>query len=228
MKKTITLFFAIIVSLGIFAQQNDTIAMRGCNFDTPGWGKSLGVVSFHTDSMWVIVGNGIRQIWSDAVTATACQKEAFDGGFEHRAFLEFSDFNADCRSNPGFPGDLFSWCVVVRFADVLCPAPWRVPSKQDFIDLDIAMGGTGNDRSRVSQTVTKGYVSRWGGAFGGVSEPWGSLYAQGVLGAYWSLTEGTISGAHCFSFTTIARGRRTISPQAYGLKHFGFSLRCVL
>jgi len=100
----------------------------------------LGTVGFRTNRVWR-VGN---QEWSDAVTATACQKSDFVG--QHRSGRD-QVFSADCRSNPEERlGDLFSWCAVVAFADVLCPYPWRVPRVQDFIDLDIAFGGTGQNR----------------------------------------------------------------------------------
>jgi len=226
MKKNSTIVFFVTLSFGVFAQQADTIAMTGCNFNTPGWGESLGVVSFHTDSTWAIVGNGITQFWSDAVTATACQKAVFDGGFDNWMYPAHSDFNADCRSNPDFPGDLFSWCAVVRFADSLCFYPWRVPTMKDFIDLDIAIGGTGNGRDGVSPFVTNGYINLWGGTFGGVSLPSGTLDTQGTWGAYWSQTDGNDSGAHCFGFTTTTTG--IVGPQLWGLKNFGFTLRCVL
>ena len=111
----------------------------GCNKLTPGFGENLGTIAFATDSTWSIIGNGHVQIWSDAITATNCQKTTFDGGMKN-------NLNADCRSNSGFRGDLFSWCVVYRFADQLCPSPWRVPTVQDFINLDIAMGGNGLHR----------------------------------------------------------------------------------
>jgi len=45
-------------------------AGHGCSSDVPGFGPSLGVVNFVTDSVWV-VGD---QIWSDAVQATVCRQ----------------------------------------------------------------------------------------------------------------------------------------------------------
>jgi len=213
MKKRVTTFLAVALSLSIFAQQTDTIAMIGCNFNTPSWGESLGTVSFYTDNEWIIEGNGIFQIWSDAVTATACQKEAFNGGS-----LEFQDFNADCRSNPDFPGDLFSWCTVVRFADQLCPYPWRVPTHENFINLDIAMGGTGYLRTDLD-FVNTNYVTRWGGAFGGWSNADGTLNGQGFWGFYWSRSE---DGA-LLPFDT----NGNINPQSWGNRDGGLTLRCV-
>ncbi|MCL2416946.1 MAG: fibrobacter succinogenes major paralogous domain-containing protein [Bacteroidales bacterium] len=157
-----------------------TVLPAGCNGNAPGWGESLGTVSRGTQE-WTITGHGISQIWSDAVTATACvDRTVFNGG-------AFPNFNADCRSNPGFPGDLFSWCAVMRFADQLCPLPWRVPTMQDFIDLDIAMGGTGDSRTDLA-FVNANYVTRWGSHLGGFSNPTGTVLSQ-ENGIYWSTTD---------------------------------------
>jgi len=191
---------------------------QGCNQNTPGWGKSLGTVTFHSQGHNVVVsGNGITQTWSGAVTATNCQKTTFAGG-------STGNFNADCRSNnSGFPGDLFSWCAVVRFADELCPYPWRVPTLQDFIDLDIAMGGNGNIRGDTPQFVQDNYITRWGGAFGGYCSSDGTLLNQGIWGIYWSQTENYATNGRILFFSTSGN----ISPQGWNAKVVGLTLRCV-
>ena len=194
-----------------------------CNTRTPGWGDSLGTVSFHTDQEWTIEGNGITQIWSDAVTATNCQKTDFNG-----AAGVFS-FNADCRSNPDFPGDFFSWCAVVRFANVLCPYPWRVPTREDFRNLDIALGGNGEQRFASSSNIAtpefviENYLNRWGGFFGGNSALIEELSNQGFRGLYWSLTEFDISFSHHLLFYAIG----TVFPQDAWDKSRGLKLRCI-
>ena len=188
-----------------------------CNDRVPGFGISLGIVGFVTDQTWT-VGN---QIWSDAVAATACNKVDFDGGWIGH---QTNGFNADCRSNPGFPGDLFSWCAVVRFASLLCPYPWRVPTMPDFIDLDIALGGTGTHRNDI-QFINDNYMNPtvWGGSFnGGIAET--DVYFQGERVWYWSQTEM----AHGLS-------ARPLHLQSSGMinlgggfqKGLGGTLRCV-
>ena len=227
MKKLTTTLFAIALLFGVFAQQNheeqtDTIAMTGCNLNTPGWGSCLCAVTRGTQE-WPISGNGITQIWSDAVTATNCQKTTFAGE------VGTNNFNADCRSNPGYSGDLFSWCAVVRFQDQLCPHPWRVPTIQDFIDLDIALGGNGDvrgdDTSDIAshQFVIDNYINRWGGAFGGFCGSDGSLVNQGSWGFYWSSSE------HCADsgFNLYFAMGGDVDPQDWNLKSFGRMLRCV-
>ena len=197
-----------------------TVAI-GCNVNTPGWGTSLGAVTRGTQE-WTISGNGITQIWSDAVSAPNCQKTTFAGG-------STGNFNADCRSNPDYPGDLFSWCAVVRFQDQLCPAPWRVPTMQDFIDLDIALGGNGSNRNSGSsyiatpQFVTDNYITRWGGAFGGYCNSDGTLWSQGSWGNYWSQTELIATNGRYLVFDSYG----SIFPQHWNFKYLGFTLRCV-
>jgi len=181
-----------------------------CNMLTPGWGETFGAVSFHNQGHNVVVsGNGITQTWSGAVTATNCQKNIFSGG-------TVANFNADCRSNPNFPGDFFSWCAIIRFADVLCPYPWRVPTTQDFINLHMAMGS--------SYDVQENYIERWGGTFGGFVDSDGTLL-QSEWGHYWSQTQSSATGANNLSFCT----HGNVLPSGYGagFKGHGLPLRCV-
>jgi len=218
-----------------------TLASQHCNMNTPGWGESLGFITVYTSERWTIEGNGISQVWSDAVSATNCQKVTFEGGSR-------GNFNADCRSNPDFPGDLFTWCAVVRFADQLCPYPWRVPTMQDFINLDIALGGSGNNRRvgtsdlATPEFVTSNYIYRWGGNFGGSSLSGGSfvldddvfgsndsgifggrLLSQGSWGNYWSQSEGTDRSGRILEFSM----NGNIRPQTSMSKSTGSVLRCV-
>jgi len=159
------------------AQQQESTppAFSHCNNNTPGWGNSLGRVSFESNRTTRI---GDR-IWSDAVTATACQKTSFDGGsWSSDKQRGNNNWNADCRSNPGFPGDLFSWCAVQRFGNLLCPSPWRVPTRADFRRLH-------EDIRQHRDT----YRINWRGAFGGFSWSGGALHSQGSSGYYWSQSE---------------------------------------
>jgi uncharacterized protein YjdB len=153
-----------------------------CNTNTPDWGSDFGTVGFVSSQTWK-VGN---QEWSDAVTATNCNKTSFASGSS-------GNFNADCRNNPDFPGDLFSWCAIVRFQDELCPGSWRVPSHEDFIALDIAMGGTGRSRTNNRDNIPfikDNYLNPnvWGGHHGGWCTESGHVYAKGMTGSYWSIT----------------------------------------
>jgi len=188
----------------------------GCDI-VPNWGETLGTVSFATNETWAI-GN---QIWSDAVQTTVCSnKTSFHSGNPGIPL-----YRSDCRSNPGQLGDLFSWCAVMHFGDLLCPYPWRVPILQDFIDLDKSMGGCGNiGRADTPQFVQNNFITRWGGTFSGsVTSDFysnGGRIHQGINARYWALsTDGSTASALLFCHAG--------SVSHSTLKFVGKSLRCV-
>jgi hypothetical protein len=79
---------------------------------------------------------------------------------------------------------------VERFADELCPYPWRVPTVQNFIDLDIAFGGNGTRRSGDFQTLNNSYMNPnvWGGNCSG-SVNRNNAASQSETGVqYWSIS----------------------------------------
>jgi uncharacterized protein (TIGR02145 family) len=183
---------------------------NGCNSSVPNWGSSLGEVTRGAER--TISGNGITQIWSDAVTATVCNKTTFDGGSE-------GSYNADCRSNPDYPGDLFTWCAVIQYKDELCPAPWRVPTREDFIDLDKALGGQGKD----GDGDVNLYIQTWGGTWSGWSNASGTVSTHGRFAIYWSQTE--ISPTNGNKLHLYSSGQ--IYARSSFEKNAGFTLRCV-
>jgi len=190
------------------------ISEQGCNFKIPGWGKSLGVVSFATDRTWT-VGS---QTWSDAVTTTNCQKKSFNGSDDPKIW----NYNADCRSNPDYPGDFFSWCAVVRFQDELCPEPWRVPTHWDFISLDRTLGGGG--RYQYNSNLRQKYLNDWGGHYGGYCHSGGALDMDLDSWAfYWSKSESNATSGFFLYFGH----SNSVNPQRSYFKQFGLSLRCV-
>jgi len=194
-----------------------------CNSYTPGWGESLGTVVFERRGHNIVIqGTGVNshivQTWSGAVTATACQKTTFNGS------ASWMSYNADCRSNPSSHGDFFSWCAVIRFADQLCPYPWRVPTNRDFVILNILLGGTGLNRTDVShQFVLNNYINRWGASFAGQSDRLGSYWGQDFSGSYWSKDERD-SGE---GFRLYFDAGQMVYPQGWSGKGHGLSLRCV-
>jgi uncharacterized protein (TIGR02145 family) len=189
------------------------------NTATPGWGENLGTVSFATTQEWTISGHGVAQIWSDAVQATNCNKTSFSGGPE-------GNFNSDCRSNPDQKGDLFSWCAVVRFQETLCPDPWRVPTRQDFCDLDRALTGVTTCMFRENPAHRDAFLNVWGGTYAGRSSENGTIgIFQGQVGSYWSqsVRDGNANRGHLLEITI----QNYLAPQDSALKNIGFSLRCV-
>jgi len=187
---------------------------------------NFGTVSFASTQEWTIQGTGanahISQIWSDAVTTTNCNKFCFHGGTS-------PNFHVDCRSNPTHKGDFFSWCAVNRHASTLCPHPWRVPTQQDFIDLDIAMGGSGNNRNDLT-FITNNYRNRWGSDFGALCSGNGDIPPSylGVWGFYWTAEHISEEQANFLQLRAGAGSNPLgILLRNTQRKDQGFSLRCI-
>jgi len=197
-----------------------SLSFLNCLPEEPGWGTSLGTVSFATPQEWTITKDGVTQIWSDAVQASNCSnKTTFAGG------ANATGFRADCRSNPSQKGDLFSWCAVARFRDVLCPYPWRVPTDQDFVNLDLLLGGNGRTRTSLA-FVNDNYIARWGGTYSGTCTASGALRSQNVAGEYWaSVPRNQVPSNHAFTFGFENDG--FLSPDGLIGKANGHALRCV-
>ncbi|MCL2412990.1 MAG: hypothetical protein FWC98_02515 [Bacteroidales bacterium] len=195
----------------------ETIALNvngSCNINIPGFGESIGTASFATNQQWTIGS----LTWSDAVQTTVCSnRETYHGGYWGE-----QNFNADCRSNPGQKGDLFTWCAVVRFQDELCPYPWRVPTQADFLYLDVQLGGDTQNRND-DAAIKNLYLSNWGATFSGYCSPSGVRGVQGTWAYYWSVSQaGATTG---FMLGLSAKG--FVGPRRDSVKYRGFSLRCV-
>ncbi len=181
--------------------------------DTTPTHPALGKVSFSTATTYP-VGS---QTWSDAVQTVVCSgKTSFDGGSS-------VNYKADCRSNPGQKGDLFSWEMVRQYKDYLCPAPWRVPTKEDFKNLDIALGGTGE--LQANSTLRDKYLATWGGTYGGACAHNGALTHQGTKAAYWSSSEYGSDFGYYLNF--LSTGSIVHPQNSDNSKDLGNSLRCV-
>jgi len=181
-------------------------SVPNCNSNTPGWGTSLGTVGFVSPNTWDFAG--LR--WSDDVVASNCsEKTTF-------SVNQSSNFNADCRNNPGF-GDLFSWCAMARFKDEICPEGWRVPTRDEFLALDAAIGETGAARFNK-------YVSDWGAKLGGFTNVTGSVTSPGTAVYYWSQTTAT-SVANGIALTLTSPN--LVNPQHTLPRSIGATIRCV-
>jgi len=185
-----------------------------------------------------VSGNGITQIWSAHVLAAGCDKTQFNvrgsATEPHDAACRRS--HETLRQHTGVVnnqpyGDLFSWCAVVMLADLLCPEGWRVPTCRDFIDLDIALGGTGSSvvnvdrKDRYIANTTNDGQSWFGSAFGGESTVGGVLTAQTDVGlsAYWSQTRISTTEARNLAYS--ADG--SINPRRSAGISRGHAVRCV-
>ncbi|MDR2907147.1 MAG: Ig-like domain-containing protein [Bacteroidales bacterium] len=175
-----------------------------------------GMASFVTAQTW-IVGN---QEWSDAVQTTICsEKTDFDGGAT-------GNYKVDCRSNPDYKGDLFSGEMINQHKTVLCPEGWRIPTKDDFIALNIALGGVDTDSTSAEniEFINANYLNPevWGGTYGSVASG-SDLNNQGTVAYYWSQTEATTERNNNLTMNNSGR----IHPQDMSSKRYGLALRCV-
>jgi uncharacterized protein (TIGR02145 family) len=162
----------------------------------------LGTISTLTLNEWTIGEGANRQIWSDAILVqNALTNQAdFDGG--SRIAGDMNSFKASILRNPDY-GDLFSWQAVEQYKNVLCPAPWRVPSSEDFEKLDVLLGGTGlpngnpstgEPNEQAPQALYNAYVNTWGAKFGGFVSGTDGIMGKGENSSYWSTTENQQSG----------------------------------
>lgn len=177
--------------------------------------SGLGLISFRSDKTWEIGS----QIWSDAVMASRADKNDYNGGvyFEYEYFI-------DCRQN-GEYGDWFSWMAVNKYKDEMCPDGWRVPTTDDFVNLDIALGGDGS--STMMDMGLYAYLEDWGGEYGGYVwfyEDQVQFTEVGTYAAYWTQTSVDEYNSYALCFGS-AYGFRT--PQATSDKSSGFAVRCV-
>ena len=144
----------------------------GCSDKT----LDLGTVSFTAGTEVEIVGNGISQTWSRPVTATGCQKTEYNGGV-------YNDYHVDCRNNTGYAGDLFSGCTLLRYAEKLCPPPWRMPDRSDYRNMVTALGGL-NDASDQPVFVQSKLMGIWGAELNAWCSWDGSHFQKGLISSY--------------------------------------------
>jgi len=202
----------------------------------PGWGPTLGTISFASDQTWTIGG----LTWSDAVVAEVCvNRTTFNGG------LAAEGFRADCRNNRGiivtnlavwpwdpplydtthfdFAGSLFSFAAVYTFRKQLCPDGWRVPRQEDFEALYRALGSS----NPVDQASINRFLNDWGGDLvGNVSGAGVHPEQQLEQGSYWSVTEASATNGRRLLFGT-QFGDLTVNASSPLGKGSGMTVRCV-
>jgi hypothetical protein len=135
--------------------------------------------------------------WSDAIHIPECNKDDFSN----------SDTEPRCRSytEGGHTWYYYNWPYVIANPSLLCPSPWRVPTKSDFEALQGATDGA---------TLT----SSWG--YGGCANG-SSMEFVGSLADYWSSTEYNSSYAYYMYYYN------TYLSVTSRLKYYGSQVRCV-
>jgi uncharacterized protein (TIGR02145 family) len=169
---------------------------------------TLGTVGFTGSTTYSRNGLTI----SSPVTATYCNGRtytSFNGGSS-------GAYVADCAQNfySTSYGNWFSWCMVVQYANQLCPSPWRVPTKEDHCKLV-------NNSESTCATLNSTFNGVVGYAFAGNADA-GSCGSGGATGDYWSC--GELNGTNGYALGIDAG--HTYPQRIHG-KHYGFPLRCV-
>ena len=102
-----------------------------------------------SDETWTI-GD---QIWSDYIIYDG------NGKVDAGTISDYAGTNTvgDYRDNPGYKGYMYNFPYILANEDKLCPSPWRVPSPQDIIDLDKALGGDGTNYHADAGTLGAGH-----------------------------------------------------------------------
>ncbi|MEA4917216.1 BACON domain-containing protein [Proteiniphilum sp.] len=159
----------------------------------------------------------IKQKWSDYIEYDGNNKAA-DG--------TLSTFDGEYRdAAPGYRGYLYSWYYVTDHANKLCPSPWRVPTKEDLINLDKALGGTGENVTFVPDHLAN-YATKWKVSYGGHVKGDGTLQYQGAYHYIWTSSSFNDEKAYYQLLTN----EGNVSPQANTSstgKAGGRPVRCV-
>ena len=107
-----------------------------------------------------------------------------------------TEATGDYRNAGAYKGYLYSWFYVDLNKAALCPSPWRVPSKDDFIELDLALGGNGTNEQTGNTTLVNKYISDWGAIYSGYATGAGALTYQGSYVYAWSSDEANTTQAY--------------------------------
>jgi uncharacterized protein (TIGR02145 family) len=119
-------------------------------------------------------------------------------------------------------GYLYNWKCVNEQKLNMCPSPWRVPTRDDFVALDIAMGGTGSARPMTLQEANETYVEPWGACMSGIGDV-DIIWAAGTGFYYWSQT-GSSSNAN---YARFAEGNGNANFGGGNVQRLGCQVRCV-
>jgi uncharacterized protein (TIGR02145 family) len=120
-------------------------------------------------------------------------------------------------------GYYYNWKCMNNYAAQLCPSPWRVPTYADAAALDLALGGTGANRSDAEESwIHNQYIESWGGVLAGWFS--GSSVLHGQRASYW-LSDDIWSETYGSNFRFDRL--ENVYPRSNQQKHFGLQIRCV-
>jgi len=142
---------------------------------TRGPHPTWGAISFKSTKEWTITKDGKTQIWSDVVMVERASDKAFESGTEF-------DFVVTIAKNEDF-GNLFSFEAVFQLETAICTYPWRVPTRDEYRELDVLLGGTGTGQNPSPLELINAYINSWGATLNSA----GNAY-------YWTATPNIQAG----------------------------------
>jgi uncharacterized protein (TIGR02145 family) len=127
--------------------------------------------------------------------------------------------SSDLYSESGY---LYNWKCVNDYATQLCPSPWRVPEPDDFINLDKALGGDGENRRADPEYVLSTYGEIMGTLWGGYAiGP--DLHEPGTNTSQWSSEDYSDEAAYAAGWNKTG----TVHTKMPADKYRGYQVRCV-
>jgi uncharacterized protein (TIGR02145 family) len=158
-------------------------------------------------------------VWSDVIHLPECNKSAFEDSFTEPQCRSYNHQNAMLY--------YYNLTYTLQNAEHLCPSPWRMPTKEDFMALDIALGGDGENRFNSADIINAGYMNTWGASYGGYSNATDGVPPMSMnMNFYWSSTlDGDRAYVLCFA---VLLGGGALYPQGGPESgHFGMQVRCI-
>ena len=169
-------------------------------FDPGAVSGLVDLVNFHQlDPMYHNMGYEIgEQRWSRNITvANASRPNKYVNLYtEENLPIRYAESAAPWNSN------YFSNEAITKYADILCPYPWRVPTLEDYLEMDNTLYPNDGGASRVFPPNTRNFYSgltttpNWGGSIGGYvnenDEVINYLYTIGIVG-YFSHEQNWVS-----------------------------------
>jgi uncharacterized protein (TIGR02145 family) len=135
------------------------------------------------------------------------------------------------ESNVALYGRLYTWYTVTDSRGV-CPTGWHVPTDEEWITLTTYLGGEAVAGGKLKETGTNHWISPNTGATnetgftalpGGYRQYYGTFYAIGYGGIWWSVTDSTaLKALYRYVDYNTSSTFRLDYP-----KHCGLSVRCV-
>jgi uncharacterized protein (TIGR02145 family) len=138
-------------------------------------------------------------VWSDAIQIPNCNKTSFTNSTDDPQCRSYTDG----ESNTWY---YYNWAYVSTNAATLCPAPWRVPTREDFVAL-------------MAATSSAELVDDWG--YGGFADG-SNVNEVDSFGYFWSSKEDRSNSGYLY----YGSGNGNLGT-FYRDKHLGYQVRCV-